>query len=532
MSTIQNPILTGFNPDPSICRADEDYYIATSTFEWFPGVQIHHSQDLVNWHLLTRPLTRLSQLDMKGNPDSCGVWAPSLTHKNGTFYLIYTDVKRFDGHWKDTHNYLVTAHGIDSEWSDPIYLNSSGFDPSLFHDDDERAWMTNLLVDHRRGKFFGGIILQEYSYQEQCLVGKVYYIFPGTELGITEAPVLLKRNGWYYLITAEGGTEYGHAVTLARSRSITGPYEVHPANPVLTSANNAGLYLQKAGHGSMVSTPEGRWYLTHLAARPLTQRGRCTLGRETSVQEIVWHNDDWPYLKEGGNEPNTEVDVPDLPACPWEVTPERNNFDELEMHIDFQSLRVPMDESWVSLTKRKGYLAIKGRESLCSTHRQSMIARRQQHFHFTATTRLEFRPHTFQQMAGLTYYYNTRHFYYLFLSWEESLNSYVLNLLVNNDNRWEEPLPTLIPINEPEVWLRTTVRHEQLFFSYSTDGQIWSDIGGMLDASIISDDYVRDKAEYKAAFTGAFVGMCCQDVSGQGEWAYFDNFEYKPIIEH
>ena len=139
MNMITNPILTGFNPDPSICRVGDDFYIATSTFDWFPGVQIHHSRDLVHWHLLTRPLTRVSQLNMKGNPDSCGVWAPNLTYKDGMFYLVYTDVKRFDGRWKDTHNYLVTATEIDGEWSDPIYLNSSGFDPSLFHDEDGRA---------------------------------------------------------------------------------------------------------------------------------------------------------------------------------------------------------------------------------------------------------------------------------------------------------------------------------------------------------------------------------------------------------
>jgi len=530
MNMIKNPILTGFNPDPSICRVGNDFYIATSTFEWFPGVQIHHSRDLVHWRLLTRPLTRLSQLNMKGNPDSCGVWAPNLTYKDGVFYLVYTDVKRFDGRWKDTHNYLVTATDLTGEWSEPVYLNSSGFDPSLFHDEDGRAWVPNLLVDHRKGKFFGGIILQEYSYRERKLIGEVYHIFPGTSLGVTEGPVLFKHNGWYYLITAEGGTEYKHAVTLARSRRITGPYEVHPENPVLTSADNPDLILQKAGHGSVVSTPGGKWYLTHLTGRPLTPRGRCTLGRETALQEIVWRNDDWFYLKNGGYEPQVEVEAPDVPACPWEALPTYDDFNHETMPIDFQSLRVPMEENWVSLKKRQGFLSIKGRESLCSTHSQSMIARRQQHFDFSATTRLEFHPETFQQMAGLTYYYNTRHFYYLFMSWEESMNSYVLNLFVNDDNRWSEPLPEYIKLEKGEAWLRATVHREKLNFSYSTDGISWTEIGGTLDASIISDDYVCNKFEYKAAFTGAFIGMCCQDVSGRGKWAYFDNFEYKPLL--
>ena len=160
---IRNPILPGFNPDPSICRVGGDYYIATSTFEWYPGVQIHHSKDLVNWTLIGRPLTRASQLDMRGNPDSCGIWAPCLSHADGLFWLVYTDVKRYDGNFKDTHNYIVTARDIAGPWSEPFYANSSGFDPSLFHDDDGRKYLVNMLWDWRPGhNRFGGIVLQEY----------------------------------------------------------------------------------------------------------------------------------------------------------------------------------------------------------------------------------------------------------------------------------------------------------------------------------------------------------------------------------
>lgn len=140
MPQITNPILPGFNPDPSILRVGEDYYIATSTFEWFPGVQIHHSKDLANWDLVVRPLTRKAQLDMRGDPDSCGVWAPCLSHDGKKFWLVYTDVKRKDGSFKDTHNYIVTAPRIEGPWSDPIYVNSSGFDPSIWHDDDGKTW--------------------------------------------------------------------------------------------------------------------------------------------------------------------------------------------------------------------------------------------------------------------------------------------------------------------------------------------------------------------------------------------------------
>lgn len=530
MKEIVNPILHGSNPDPSVLRVGDDYYIATSTFEWFPGIRIHHSKDLVNWRLLASPLSRLSQLDMEGDPDSCGIWAPNLTWKDGIFYLVYSHVRTFDGRWKDTYNYLVTAGNPDGPWSEPVYLNGSGFDPSLFHDDDGRAWVTNLLVDHRKGRFFGGIVLQEYSYSRQELTGDIYHIFTGTELGVTEGPVIMKKDGWYYLITAEGGTEYGHAVTVARSRDIKGPYEVHPANPVLTSSLNPHLLLQKAGHGSMIEAHGGFWYLSHLAGRPLTERGRCPLGRETALQQIVWRNG-WPWLAHGGNEPEIHVKVPDLPLHPWPSVPLKDDFDSPELGMEYQSLRIPADDSWLSLKIRPGFLALRGQESLCSTRRQSLIARRQEDFSFEATAELQFSPETFQQMAGIVYYYNTRHFFYFYKSWEESCGGSVLNILVDDNNVWSEPLPSAISTDASPIWLKIRVVRDRITFFYSEDGNVWTDTGTEQDASIISDDYVRDKCEYKAAFTGAFVGLACQDLSGKGIWAYFDSFEYKPIID-
>ncbi len=146
---IRNPILPGFNPDPSICRVGGDYYIATSTFEWYPGVQIHHSTRSGELALVARPLNRADLLDMRGNPDSCGIWAPCLSHADGLFWLVYTDVKRFDGAFKDAHNYIITCATIDGDWSPRIYVNSSGFDPSLFHDDDGRKWFLNMRWNHR-----------------------------------------------------------------------------------------------------------------------------------------------------------------------------------------------------------------------------------------------------------------------------------------------------------------------------------------------------------------------------------------------
>jgi xylan 1,4-beta-xylosidase len=223
---IRNPILPGFNPDPSITRVGRDYFIATSTFEWYPGVQLHHSTDLVNWQLVKRPLERASQLDMRGNPDSGGVWAPCLSYADGKFWLVYTDVKRLDGNFKDAHNYIVTASSIEGPWSDPVYVNSSGFDPSLFHDDDGKKWFLNMVWNHvshgvggsPKHPSFAGILLQQYDPVAEKLVGPVKNVFAGSSHGLVEGPHLFKRDGWYYMTTAEGGTGYDHAVIRTPSR--------------------------------------------------------------------------------------------------------------------------------------------------------------------------------------------------------------------------------------------------------------------------------------------------------------------------
>ncbi len=204
---------------------------------------------------------------------------PALTHADGKFWLIYTDVKRYGrtsggsttgASLRDFHNYLVTCETVDGDWSDPVYMNSSGFDPSLFHDDDGRKWFVNMLWDHRPGNNrFAGIVLQEYDHQKRALIGERRNIFKGTSIGFTEAPHLYRRDGWYYLITAEGGTQWGHAVTLARSKQIDGPYELHPDTYILTARDKPDAPLQRAGHADLVETPSGEVYMPYLCGRPL-----------------------------------------------------------------------------------------------------------------------------------------------------------------------------------------------------------------------------------------------------------------------
>lgn len=527
MITLENPILKGFNPDPSIIRVGADYYLATSTFEWFPGVQIHHSKDLVNWTLIARPLNRLDQLDLRGVPDSGGVWAPCLSYDDGTFYLVYSNVNSFQGVWKDTPNYLVTTKDIRGEWSAPIFLGSSGFDGSMYHGEDGKKWYLSMLVDHRKGKFFGGIIMQEYDPSASKLIGQVHYLFEGTELGCTEGPHLYKVGAYYYLVLAEGGTEYGHAVTVARATSLFGPYELHPDNPIATARDLPEAPLQKTGHADLVVDEEGNWFIVMLAGRPLNTRGRCILGRETVLESIEWKND-WPYLSNGTKLIRTSLQI-DKAAMPTDQTEGRVSFSSSQLAPEFQSLRIPVTADWCSLTAREGYLRLYGQASLSSLHRQSMIARRLQSFHCEVSVGFDFRPTNFQQMAGLVAYYNTYHWHYLQVSGSNEGKRY---LQVMSCDKYQITESLTDPIELPPnglIELRMHWQQADLQYYYRKNG-VWVAVGPVLDASILSDDYVQHtNGRYRPAFTGAFVGMCCQDLTGQGLHADFSWWDYQEI---
>lgn len=532
MSTkIMNPILPGFHPDPSILCVGEDYYIATSTFEWFPGVQIYHSKDLANWKLLTRPLTSIKQLDMKGIEFSDGVWAPCLSYNNGTFYLIYTVVhsSKTDP-FKDTPNYLVTARDIMGPWSEPVYLNSSGFDPSLFHDEDGRKWLVNMEWDYRKAgsQLFSGILLQEYDEKKKCLTGEIYKISRGTEIARTEGPHLYKKDGCYYLMMAEGGTSYQHAISLARSKTITGPYEFHPQNPILTAwegswpnedieVNAGSSLLKKAGHGSICKAMNGNWYLVHLCARPVEGTLSCVLGRETAIQEILWKEDGWCYLKNGGNKPADFIEIDDNIEVSTENSKEYHFWD-YEFMTDFQTLRLPYDSEYMSIESKKGYLTLRGRESIYSRFAQTLLARRQTDFSFEASTIMEFEPESFMHMAGLIYRYNEDNQYYIFMSYDEVQERKTINVIEVNDRKYQLLEQAFTDSGKVEFKLKVHGTRGQFYYRRS-DTTV--KIGPEFDTTILSDEYARPMG-----FTGAFVGICAQDLQGQKAEAHFQNFLY------
>jgi len=405
-------------------------------------------------------------------------------------------------------------------------LNSSGFDPSLFHDDDGRKYLSNMLWDHRPGRNrFAGIALQEYSAAERKLVGKVHLIFEGTSIGFTEGPHLYRRDGYYYLLTAEGGTGWGHAVTLARSRNLLGPYELHPEGYVLTSRHRPDIELQRAGHADLVETQGGETYMVHLCGRPLRNRGRCTLGRETAIQRMEWSADGWLRTADGGGVPRVEVPAPALPAQVFPAAPAREEFDGPELPLDFQWLRSPWPAELFSLTERPGYLRLYGRESLGSLFRQALVARRQQSHCYSAGTVIDFEPDRFQQMAGLICYYNSSKFHYLCVSHDAELGKHVRVMSCLPDQLQSDAFsaPVAIPAGLP-VHLRVEVDEERLYFGYRLEGHEWRWLPGHFDASILSDEAA---APGSPNFTGAFVGVCCQDTSGERRHADFDYFEYR-----
>ncbi len=521
---IQNPILKGFNPDPSIVRVEGDYYVATSTFEWFPGVQIHHSRDLRNWRLVNRPLNRPSQLDMRGNPDSGGVWAPCLSYDQGVFYLAYTDVKVLASNYKATRNYLSTSESIDGDWSDPILLEISGFDPSLFHDADGRKWIVSMTWDHRGGiNPFYGIQIVEFDAERRELIGEPKLIFKGTSLGCTEGPHLYRKNGYYYLITAEGGTGITHAVTLARSKNLFGPYEVAPQNPIVTSHGHDEAELKRSGHADIVETQNGDWYLVHLCSRPLPGKNRSVLGRETAIQKIVWSDDDWIELESGGNCPSLYTPSPGLREHAWPSAAARCEFDGGALPQEFQTLRKPLGDDSLSLAKRPGHLRLKGGDPLASLFDPVVVARRQQSHRFNAGVCLEFNPQSFQEMAGLLYYYSTTSRFFFFVSRDEALGR-VLNISIADKSAYEDfPIaPIAIDENSP-VHLKMEVDFERLVFSYSLDGYAWTQVDRVFDCSILSDERGGDDLN----FTGAFIGMACVDLTNRRRVADFDYFEYQ-----
>lgn len=387
-----------------------------------------------------------------------------------------------------------------------------------------------LWDQRRRPASFAGIRLQEWDLATGKLIGPQKTIYHGTSLGLVEGPHLYKRNGWYYLLTAEGGTGYDHAVTLARSKDIWGPYEDHPQKYILTSKDHPLAALQRAGHGDIVDTPDGKTYLVHLTGRPTTQLRRCVLGRETAIQEAYWSDDDWLYVK-NGPVPSLRVEVPGTRDESKYWAEQRYDFaTDGELHKDFQWLRTPEPERIFSVTG--GKLVLQGRESIGSWFEQALVARRQTHFSFDAETVLDFSPSDEREFAGLTVYYCRYNFFYLTLTAHADGKR---ELLIQSSEAsfpngyLEYPLsePVSIP-DTGKVRLAVSIRGKELQFFYALGGETeLKKVGRVYDASIVSDECGGHPAH--GSFTGSFVGVAASDLNVGEKKAAFDYFVYRPV---
>jgi xylan 1,4-beta-xylosidase len=536
---IRNPVLPGFNPDPSILRTGADYYIATSTFEWYPGVRVHHSTDLVQWRPLGGILTDRRLLDLTGAGDSCGVWAPDLTYADGQFYLVYADVASFaSGYW-DPQNYLVTAPTLAGPWSDPVPLHGRGFDAALFHDGG-RSWLLSMTADWRpRRDRFAGIQIQQYDHATRKLIGPERLIFRGTAAGLTEGPHLYRKDGWYYLLVAEGGTSWEHQATMARSRNLFGPYEPDPAGALLTSAGRPDLTLQKAGHGSLVSTPDGRWYLAHLAGRPYSPLGACVLGRETAIQLVTWPKDDWPRI-EGGvpadlvPAPRNARPGPAVPAVDSGASghSDHDDFAAPTLGPDWSTLRRPATADWVDLSTRPSYLRVHGGQSPVGRQRPSLVARRATARQCSLETTMEFRPASYRQLAGITAYYNTRNWHYVYLTADDDGRPVLEALSCDTGRRIEHAACHTSLAGVDRISLRVVFDEAVVRFAFATSPGNWQTLPVELDATILSDEHaaqVVDGEPEAWGFTGAFVGLWVQDLGADGGYADFDSATYRTL---
>ncbi|MDX2185538.1 MAG: glycoside hydrolase family 43 protein [Opitutaceae bacterium] len=524
MATVSNPILPGFHPDPCIIRVGHWYYLATSTFEWWPGVRLHRSKDLANWELVGGILDRVSQLDLRGIPPSGGVWAPALSFHDGLFWLVYSSVAAFNGSSKDLRNFLVTAPAIDGPWTDPISLNASGFDPSLFHDADGRKWLVSQYWDARPGKNpFAGILLQEFDVAARRLIGEPKNIFTGSPIGITEGPHLYAKDGYYWLVTAEGGTGENHAVTVARSRTIEGPYELSPYHPLLSTSSDLKFPLQKSGHASFVNSPQGEWFLVHLCSRPVPGTNRCMLGRETALQRFVWPDKDWPRLASGGPMPELTVEISHAAKATPYPAQFRDDFNQPALRPEWNTLREPPADTWLDLAGRPGWLRLKGRHTLQSNFEQSLVGFRLLHLNADVSVTLDYAPKNWQQSAGLSLFYNSLAFISLHVTANDAGEREAHLVISECGKLRREKNPLLLPGTGP-VRLAVALNQGRAKFFAATAGAPPEQVGQDVDATILSDDHLIENKCW--AFTGTFITLSAHDASDAAPTADFQQFEY------
>ncbi|GCB45078.1 family 43 glycosylhydrolase [Streptomyces sp. NL15-2K] len=533
MTLLRNPVLRGFAPDPSLVRVGDWYYVATSSFEWFPTIPIHRSRDLAHWEYAGHVRGAVPDDSLSGVPDSGGIWAPSLSWDGERFWVVYSIVHSVGRPYFDTDTYVSTATEVGGKWTPPRRIASHGFDPALFHEEG-RLWLLNLQNDHRPGgRRFAGIVVTELDRETLAPAGDTHLLLQHERL--IEGPKLLKRDGWYHLVLAEGGTGFEHGVLMARSRRLTGPFELDD-RPLLTSRDDPSLPLQKAGHAELVQTPGGDWVLSHLTARPVhTPDGpRCTLGRETAVQAVTWDAAGRPRMRHGGVHPVVEVDVPTDPEADVSADPEPSASHLTDpadpLGWPWRTLRAAPDPSWADAITRPGWIRLRGRHGPESRWAHSLLAQPITEHRTEAEVTVEARPRTFTQAAGLVLWYNTEAYLSLDLTWAEPEGEEqrgqqwrdgggrtVLSLVEREEFGTRQAAVVDVDAEGP-LTLGVTVEGAQARFWYVRDG-VRTPVGPALDFSKLSDDYGS-----KLRFTGSMAGIHAVDLVDAAFTADFTGF--------
>lgn len=387
--TYTNPVIPGFHSDPSVCRVGDDYYLITSTFEYFPGVPVFHSKDMVNWEQVGYILNRKEQI-----PNGINIFAATIRYHEGVFYMITTNIV-------GGGNFYVTATNPAGPWSNPVWLKGlGGIDPDLFWDDDGKAYVISSPM-----------VLYEINLETGEFLTEGRKIWNGTGGRYSEGPHIYKKDGWYYLMAAEGGTEEAHHETIARSQSIWGPYTDNPANPILAHANAAGqgIPIQGVGHADIIQAHDNSFWIVFHGYRNISDKVHHILGRETCLAPVCWPKNGWPVVN-GNGTASVNMTCPTLPLHPFQAKPSTFDFNNDQLDFEWNYIQAPNTDNF-SLTERPGFFRLKGAAEQVNTRTNStFIGRRLTDFYFTATTRLDFNPENENEEAGMILLNNGSHF--------------------------------------------------------------------------------------------------------------------------
>jgi beta-xylosidase len=538
---LQNPILPGFYPDPSICRVDDDFYMITSSFSLFPGVPIFHSTDLVNWEQIGHILDRKSQLHTTADHMTAGVMAPTLRYHDGTFYMNTTNVS-------DKWNFIVTAKDPRGPWSDPYWLEGCpGIDSSLFFDEDGKAYITGTRGDISEDGTHGNqvIWISEIDLVKLCLVGEKRTIWGGAlkNCASPEAPHLYKKDGYYYLMIAEGGTEHFHAVTIARSKNIFDYYEGYSGNPILTHRHLGKHYpISNVGHADFVELKNGEWYAVMLASR-LIEGYHKNLGRETFIAPVVWE-EGWPVISPGTGKVEWSYPAPDLPAYTPNPIPERDDFEDEKLGMDWVFFGTPYDnfhtlsDSKLSLRLLPRAMSPELRKINLSAAnmdkdnpRLSFVGRRQQHASFRITVKMCFDALSENETAGIVVMQASNHQFRFERSMGKGKQLLRLIQCTSELNGYPHQ-PHFKGVTTETELANTEVEGGDIILSMIAEGQAYSFYYGKVDGSLAllyeNADARKINPEIVGGMVGTMLGMFASSNGSESQnYAEFDWFEYK-----